>query len=133
MAYLVELGPGNVLTGMAKRTVKNATTLSVSTPDDLDRLLTALATPEVAEVAEVVVHEGEHLFATERMVVSPAAGVFTPAAHAEAGLGLTPGTVLGQVGDQEVRSPFAGILVGMLAVAGERVTTSQPIAWLRTS
>ena len=46
---------------------------------------------------------------------------------------LTPGTVLGMVGDHEVRSPFAGILVGVLAVEGERVTTSQPIAWLRTA
>jgi [acyl-carrier-protein] S-malonyltransferase len=132
-SYLVELGPGNVLTGMAKRTVKGASTLSVSTPDDLDTLLTALATPEVAEVAEVVVHQGEHLFATERMVVSPAAGVFLPADGVDAGLQLVPGTVLGRVGDQEVRSPFAGLLVGMLAVEGERVTTSQPIAWLRTA
>ena len=131
--FLIELGPGNVLTGMAKRTVSGATTLSVSTPDDLDKLLTALATPAVAEVAEVVVHEGEHLFATERMVVSPAAGVFAPAATAETGLHLVPGTVLGTVGDHEVRSPFEGILVGMLAVEGERVTTSQPIAWLRTA
>lgn len=126
----VELGPGSVLTGMAKRTVDGAKTLSVSTPDDLDKLLTALAAPVESAV---VVHEGEHLFATERMVVSPAAGVFTPAAHAEAGLTLTPGTVLGTVGEQEVRSPFAGILVGMLAVDGERVTMSQPIAWLRTA
>jgi [acyl-carrier-protein] S-malonyltransferase len=46
---------------------------------------------------------------------------------------LSPGTVLGLVGEQEVRSPFAGILVGVLAVEGERVTTSQPIAWLRTA
>jgi [acyl-carrier-protein] S-malonyltransferase len=130
---VVELGPGNVLTGMAKRTLSGVTTLSVSTPDDLDKLLTALATPEVAEVAEVVVHEGEHLFATERMVVSPGAGVFAPAPTAEAGLLLTPGTVLGTVGEHEVRSPFEGILVGMLAVEGERVTTSQPIAWLRTA
>ena len=74
----IELGPGNVLTGMAKRTVSGAKTLSVSTPDDLDKLLTALAAP----VETVEVHEGEHLFATERMVVSPAAGVFAPAAPA---------------------------------------------------
>jgi [acyl-carrier-protein] S-malonyltransferase len=125
----VELGPGNVLTGMAKRTVTGTTTLSVSTPDDLDKLLTALASPSES----VAVHEGEHLFATERMVVSPAAGVFTPAAELAPGFELTPGTVLGMVGDHEVRSPFAGILVGVLAVDGERVTTSQPIAWLRTA
>jgi [acyl-carrier-protein] S-malonyltransferase len=125
----IELGPGNVLTGMAKRTVSGAKTLSVSTPDDLDKLLTALAAP----VETVEVHEGEHLFATERMVVSPAAGVFAPAVGLAPGFVLTPGTVLGTVGDQEVRSPFAGTLVGVLAVEGERVTTSQPIAWLRTA
>ena len=125
----VELGPGNVLTGMAKRTVADAKKIAVSTPDDLDALLTALATP----TEPVAVHEGEHLFATERMVVSPAAGVFTPIAGLEPGFTLSTGTVLGTVGDQEVRSPFAGIVVGVLAVEGERVTTSQPIVWLRTA
>jgi [acyl-carrier-protein] S-malonyltransferase len=34
----VELGPGGVLTGMAKRTVDNARTISVATPDELDKL-----------------------------------------------------------------------------------------------
>ncbi len=129
-SFLAELGPGNVLTGMTKRTLQGVTAMSVSTPDDLDKLLTALATPRVAEV---VVHEGEHLFATERMVVSPGAGVFTPGADASPGRELVPGTVLGTVGELEVRSPFAGVLVGMLAVDGERVTASQPIAWLRTA
>ncbi|MEY4130402.1 MAG: malonyl CoA-acyl carrier protein transacylase [Actinomycetota bacterium] len=124
----IELGPGSVLTGMAKRTVSDCNTLSVSTPADLDKLLTA-----IAEKPPVVVHEGEHLFATERMVVSPAAGIFTPSDQAEAGIDLSPGTILGRVGDVEVRSPFSGTLIGMLAVEGERVTTSQPIAWLRTN
>ena len=125
----VELGPGNVLTGMAKRTLTGTTTLAVSTPEDLDKLLTALASPSES----VAVHEGEHLFATERMVVSPTAGVFTPAADLGPGFVLSPGTILGRVGEQEVRSPFAGILVGVLAVEGERVTASQPIAWLRSA
>lgn len=101
----------------------------MSTPDDLDRLLTALAAPPET----VVVHEGEHLFATERMVVSPAAGVFSPVPELAPGLTLAPGTVLGHVGEHEVRSPFSGTLIGVLAVDGERVTASQPIAWLRTS
>jgi [acyl-carrier-protein] S-malonyltransferase len=39
----LELGPGKVLTGMAKRTVEGACTLSVSVPDDLDRLLAQLS------------------------------------------------------------------------------------------
>jgi [acyl-carrier-protein] S-malonyltransferase len=34
-----ELGPGGVLTGMAKRSVVGARTISVATPEDLDRLL----------------------------------------------------------------------------------------------
>ena len=34
-----ELGPGGVLTGMAKRTVKDCRTISVATPEDLDKLL----------------------------------------------------------------------------------------------
>ena len=44
-----------------------------------------------------------------------------------------PPSRFGTVGDHEVRSPFEGLLIGMLAVEGERVTTSQPIAWLRTA
>jgi [acyl-carrier-protein] S-malonyltransferase len=124
---VVELGPGNALTGMAKRTVSGATTLSVSVPDDLDKLLATLAAPSAASAG---VHEGEHLFATERLVVSPAAGVFTPHEGVGAGTAVDPGAVLGRVGDHEVRSPFAGTLKGMLAVTGERVTTSQPVAWL---
>jgi [acyl-carrier-protein] S-malonyltransferase len=43
------------------------------------------------------------------------------------------GTVLGHVGDTEVRSAFAGVLQSYIAVAGERVTLRQPIAWLRTA
>ena len=35
----VELGPGGVLTGMAKRTVDNARTISVATPEELDKLI----------------------------------------------------------------------------------------------
>ena len=34
-----ELGPGGVLTGMAKRSVASARTISVATPEDLDKLL----------------------------------------------------------------------------------------------
>ena len=48
------------------------------------------------------------------------------------GATIDVGTVLGHVGDHEVRSPFAGMLQSYIAVATERVTTRQPIAWLRT-
>lgn len=126
----VELGPGTVLTGMVKRTLASAQTLSVSTPDQLDALLEALHGHDGPPAG---FHEGEHLFATERVVVSPAAGVFRPEPTLEAGLALAPGQLVGHVGDHEVRSPFTGSVVGVLAVAGERVTASQPIAWLRSA
>jgi [acyl-carrier-protein] S-malonyltransferase len=124
----VELGPGAVLTGMTKRTVADATTLSVATPDELDTLLAALHGQESAPAG---VHEGEHLFATERVVVSPAAGVFTPDPSLAPGLALSSGQVVGHVGPHEVRSAFDGSVVGVLAYEGERVIATQPIAWLR--
>ena len=124
----VELGPGTVLTGMAKRTVSGARTLSVGTPAELDRLLETLAVPGAEAVGA---HEGEHLFATERVVVSPAAGVFHPADGVGAGHALAAGDVLGSVGAEPVHSPFAGTIMGMLTVDGERVGTREPIAWLR--
>ena len=125
----VELGPGGVLTGMAKRTVEGARTISVATPEELDKLLEWVnaGTPRASTQ-----HEGEHLFAVERLVVSPAAGVFLPLGDIKDGTLIAVGTVLGHVGDTEVRSPFAGVLQSYIAVEGERVTLRQPIAWLRT-
>jgi [acyl-carrier-protein] S-malonyltransferase len=123
-----ELGPGGVLTGMAKRTVEGARTISISTPEELDKLLEWVnaGSPLVPQ------HEGEHLFASERLVVSPAAGVFTPFGEVHDGTRIEVGTVLGHIGDTEVRSAFAGVLQSYIAVDGERVTLRQPIAWLRT-
>lgn len=125
----VELGPGGVLTGMAKRTLASARTLCISTPDELDKLIgwigaSPLSTPEL--------HEGEHLFAVERLVVSPGAGVFVPKKSIANGSRISVGDVLGMVGDQEVRSLFDGILQNYISVDGERLTPHQPIAWLRT-
>ena len=125
----VELGPGGVLTGMAKRTVDTARTISVSTPDELDKLIEWVGSS--APVAPVQ-HEGEHLFAIERLVVSPAAGVFTPVNDVSSGSVIEVGRILGHVGDVEVRSPFAGKVESYIAVEGERVTSRQPIAWLRS-
>jgi [acyl-carrier-protein] S-malonyltransferase len=123
-----ELGPGGVLTGMAKRSVDGARTISISTPEELDKLLEWVnaGSPLVAQ------HEGEHLFASERLVVSPAAGVFSLTGGIHDGGHIEVGTVLGLVGDTEVRSAFAGVLQSYIAMEGERVTPRQPIAWLRT-
>ena len=124
-----ELGPGSVLSGMTKRTLDTARTISVSTPEELDKLIEWVSTTSPTAVAQF---EGEHLFAVERLVVSPAAGVFLPLGKISDGDAVTVGTVMGHVGDTEVRSAFAGVLQSYIAVAGERITLRQPIAWLRT-
>ena len=124
-----ELGPGAVLTGMAKRTVTGSRTISVATPEDLDRLLEWVGAGTSSGPDQ---QQGEHLFAVERLVVSPAAGIFTPVADMRDGSTITVGTVVGHVGDVEVRSPFAGVLQSFIALDTERVTNRQPIAWLRT-
>ena len=125
-----EFGPGGVLAGMAKRTVTDARTISVATPEDLDKLLEWVTAGSPTGAAQL---EGEHLFATERIVVSPAAGIFRPLGDLSEGSPIEVGTIIGHVADQEVRSPFAGLLQSYIAVDTERVTARQPIAWLRTS
>lgn len=128
----VELGPGTVLTGLVKRAVKTGNRINVSTPADLDGLLETLSGTKTSEAAQPAVLEGEHLFATERMVVSPGAGIFDPNESCIDGTTIEVGQLLGMVGSMEVRSSFAGEIKGVLAYDGERVTSRQPIAWLRT-
>ena len=125
----VELGPGTVLTGLVKRTVKAGKRISIAAPADLDGLLEQLAGNPQSDAG---VLEGEHLFATERLVVSPATGVFTRGPGVEAGMTIAVGDVIGRVGTHEVVSSFAGEVMGVLALEGERVGSRQPIAWLRT-
>jgi len=146
---LVEVGPGGVLTGLARRSLPDAAAVAVATPDDLVGLVDAVAGSDTWH-AYASAHQGEHLYTSERVVISPAAGVFEPAVGlgapgpgdlgalpTEAGAPAAPvvvvGDVLGTVGDTEVRTPFAGTVVGFLAHRGERVAGGEPIAWLRVS
>ena len=124
----LELGPGAVLTGMAKRSAPGATIVAAAQPSALDQVAEA-----AGAVGAIHHHDGEHLFAAERLVVSPAAGVFTPATDVAEGQHIEQGRVVGHVAGHEVRSPFHGTVKGLLAVAGERLTRSQPVAWLRTA
>jgi len=125
----VELGPGTVLTGLVKRTVKTASRINIATPANLDGLLDQLAGSPQSGAG---IHEGEHLSAIERLVVSPATGVFALGESIEPGMIIEVGHVLGTVGTQDVVSSFAGEIMGVLALEGERVGSRQPIAWLRT-
>lgn len=134
----VEIGPGNSLARLVRQTLPAARAVSVSSPDDLDRLVDALA-GDTALHAFASEHQGEHLYVRERLVISPCAGVFQPvndlADHGVAELTtemvVEVGSLVGSVSGQEVRSPFAGRLMGMLSRPGERVQTGQPIAWLQ--
>ena len=139
----VEIGPGGVLSGLVRRSVADVETVSVAEPDDLDRLMDLVAKPERAET-----HIGEHLYMSERVVVSPGGGIFFPEQTLSApGAGLLPGTIaagqatsgisvgdlVGRVGTIEVRTPFGGEVVRWLATAGERVQEGQPLLWLRVA
>jgi biotin carboxyl carrier protein len=81
---------------------------------------------------------GEDLMVLERVVVAPSRGVFTPLAPetvtAEGEL-VEVGQAIGCIENSgtvvEVRSPFTGFLMGMLAHEGERVREGEPVAWLR--
>jgi len=130
----VELGMGRTLSRLTLQTLPGVTAVSVSSPDDLDALVDAVAGNSALHTFAAG-HHGEHLYVSERVVISPCAGVFAPPSAAGAG-GAGPdvvevGTVVGTVSGTEVRSPFAGVLMGMLAQPDERVQTGQPIAWLR--
>jgi [acyl-carrier-protein] S-malonyltransferase len=125
---LLELGPGSVLTGMAKRSAPNTTARAAAEPAALDAIVDASTQATSADHSE-----GEHLFAAERLVVSPAAGVFTPTGDLAEGQHIEAGRVIGHVAGHEVRSAFRGTVKGLLAVAGERLTHRQPVAWLRTA
>jgi [acyl-carrier-protein] S-malonyltransferase len=130
----VELGPGHTLSTMVRHTLPSVTTVAVSVPEDLDRLVDAVS-GNTALHAYALDHQGEHLYVSERVVISPGPGVFQPAGDVDfsAGTVIEVGTLLGTVSGAEVRSPFAGRLQGALAHPGERVQTGQPIAWLHAS
>ncbi len=77
----------------------------------------------------------EMFTAPERVIVSPAAGVFEPLPVAPQ---IAEGAVIGHVvgpGKEitPVRSPFAGLLCEVVAWRGERVAARQRLAWLRVA
>jgi [acyl-carrier-protein] S-malonyltransferase len=78
--------------------------------------------------------DGEHLDVYERVVISPASGVFMPADRTDGP--VRPGDTLGHVlcsdGLVAVSSPFRGDVVEVVALRGERVQCHERIAWLRT-
>lgn len=156
----LELGPGGVLTGLARRVLPTAETIAaaVATPSDLDKLIESLAGQSAAQQEAIDQRVGERYHMSERLVLAPTAGLFEPDAsladlvpgaagttgsgssHERSTLASVPtpvhievGGLIGRVGDVEIRSAFAGSLEGVLVLQGERVSAGQPVAWLRVS
>lgn len=83
--------------------------------------------------------QGERLTVSERMIVAPGTGVFRPGDLAVAlegalvEIGSEVGVLEGPGTRLAVRSPFRGVMVGMLALPGERLREGQPVAWLRVA
>ena len=88
-------------------------------------------------IVPVVPLHGETTDVPERMIVAPSVGVFRPMDDVDEGATICKGDVVGELvgpGTQvEVRSPFGGTLMGMLAHPGERLREGQPVAWLRVA
>ena len=148
---LVELGPGGVLSGLARRVVPELQPCRCPSPTDLDTLMDRWPKPESWR-AEPTTHQGEHLYMSERVVVSPGAGIFAPEESLAApGTGLLPGTaghraggpeddavsvlgvgdLVGRVGGPRSARPSPGRWSAGWPTAGERVQEGQPLVWLR--
>jgi len=89
---------------------------------------------------EAHLSHGEGLAVPERVILAPIAGSFRPVAQtagegdaADIDAEQVIGFVEGQGQSAAVRSPFGGLLMGLLAHAGERVREGQPVAWLRVA
>lgn len=141
----VELGAGAVLTGLVKRSiVAEITALNVATPEELEALVDVIAGTEAASVRELERSAG--FVMAERLIVAPATGPFRPipdfvnsaptlstTESRRETITISVGDLVGWAGETEIRSPFAGELQGIIVLAGERVVTGQPVAWLRTT
>ena len=90
-------------------------------------------------------HQGEHLYMSEHVVVSPSSGIFSPRSLAprtrnravartgndlEQSSAVEVGDLVGRVGVSEVRTRTQGQVIRWLAADGERVQDGQPLAWL---
>ncbi len=73
----IEVGPGGVLCGLARRVLPECKVLSAGTPRDVGNLLEEIAGNEWVNT-HLDRSQGEGLTISERVVVAPAGGVFQP-------------------------------------------------------
>jgi biotin carboxyl carrier protein len=88
---------------------------------------------------EAALVHGEGLLVPERVIVAPSVGVFRPLFGHDAARGRSVdagqavGVIEGPGVSTPVRSPFRGVLAGLLAHDGERMRQGEPVAWLRVA
>ena len=122
----VELAPGGVLAGIAKRELPGIELVAIKTPDDLDKARQLIASrPQHGQ--------GEHT-PEFRIVVTPAKGVFTRAEAMEEGQQVARGARLGTVRTNREEHPIvagqAGVLAEWLRHDGDIVAAGLPVARL---
>lgn len=123
---VVELAPGGVLAGIAKRELPGVDIVAIKTPDDLAHARTLVASrPQHGQ--------GEHT-PDFRVVVTPAKGVFNRSESMDEGFEVARGTRIGTVrtnrDEHPVIAPQAGVLAEWLRHDGDIVPAGLPVARL---
>lgn len=122
---VIEVPPAGTLTGLIKRALPGVETLALKTPDDLAAARDLIARHGVPSDLDNQ--------PTWRLVVSPQAGTFTPAAF-ELGDEIAPGTVVGEVvarsESAKLVAPHGGTIIEWLADDGDPVAPGQPLVRL---
>ncbi|WP_327008960.1 acyltransferase domain-containing protein [Dactylosporangium sp. NBC_01737] len=122
---VIELAPAGTLAGLVKRTIKGIEIVTVNTPDDLDAARDVFA----RHGGPPPTHEPHPQFS---VVLSTAAGTFTPAdglvEGAEVGDGQRIGAVQTPQGPVDVTAHSAGTLAEWLVTLDDPVAPGQPLA-----
>jgi len=124
VSAVVELAPGGVLAGIAKRELSGVEIVAVKSPDDLDKARTLIASrPQHGQ--------GEHV-PDLQVVVTPAKGVFTRAEALAEGQPVARGARIGTVRTNREEHPIiatgAGVLAEWLREDGDIVAAGLPVA-----
>jgi [acyl-carrier-protein] S-malonyltransferase len=138
----IEVGPGTVLSGLIKRTVKGARALSAGNAEGVAAVADALRAQADGDAVKADVarggDQGEVVVLPERFAVSPGHGRFypvSPSRYDDERPYVEPGDLLGEVRNGAasipVRSPFRGWVMAHLAWEGELVTPGQILLSLR--
>jgi [acyl-carrier-protein] S-malonyltransferase len=123
---VIELAPGGVLAGIAKRELPGVDIVAVKSPDDLDAARALIASrPQHGQ--------GEHS-PEWRVVVSPAKGVFTRDENLDEGTTVARGSRIGVVrtnrDEHQVVAGSGGVLTEWLRENGDIVPAGLPVARL---